>query len=148
MYKLISFLWVSYLYTTMGFIFSKKNVPSHNVVSVTWSDGELDWGFEDFTHTVTSPPSKKVVYRPIISFESIFSELKENFLDKVTIYDNINDIIEQNIEYFQYISFLLIPSTLILLIFERNEFSTNKENIKKIIFAFIIIYLKSPKSCF
>lgn len=152
MYTLIYFLWVSFLYTTNCFIFLKKNIPSQQVMYVTWSDGELDWGFEDET-IIIEQPIKTYVNYPYLSHKNKLkilkniNTIKETVFDKETIYDNINEIIEQNIEYIQYLPPLLIPSAIIIILIEQKSIEINKNFFKKLLFFFIILFFKSPKHC-
>lgn len=135
-----------------SFLCRKTITPKKDIIQVTWSDGELDWGIEDYTVEVI-PIKKTYVKKTIISKSVILNASKkmniitENFVDKETVYNNIDNMIELNIQYFQYIPIIIIPSTMIFLIFDEEKIKINHKNIKKSILFTIVLLLKSPKMC-
>lgn len=135
-----------------SFLYRKTDSLKKDIVQVTWSDGELDWGMEDYTVEII-PIKKTYVKKPIIPKSVILNASKkmntitENFVDKETVYNNIDNMIELNIQYFQYLPIIIIPSAMVFLIFDEEKIKINYKNIKKSILFTIVLLLKSPKMC-
>lgn len=135
-----------------SFLYRKTDSIKKDIVQVTWSDGELDWGLEDYTVEII-PIKKTYVKKPIIPKSVVLNASKkmntitENFVDKETVYNNIDNMIELNIQYFQYLPIIIIPSAMVFLIFDEEKIKINYKNIKKSILFTIVLLLKSPKMC-
>lgn len=150
------FLLIHNIHSIFSLICKNNKKPISKIIHVTWSDGELDWGFEDETIIVTQPIKTYINY-PYLSHENKLKFLKntdiikDNVFDIETIYNDINDIfdniISNNIEYIQYLPPLLIPSVIIIILIEQKSIEINNNFLKKLLFFFIILFFKSPKQC-